>query len=62
MSGNDEVFYRTNARDVVSNSADDLSNTVGSSSLPSMAVYGNNVYVVCRDNTPGNFEIFKKER
>ncbi len=42
-SGNDEVFYRTNAGDVVSNPANDLSNIDGSSSIPSRAVYGNNV-------------------
>jgi len=57
-SGNDEVFYRSNAGDVVSNPADDLSNTAGSSSIPSIAVSGNNVYVVWRDNTPGNDEVF----
>ena len=49
-SGNDEVFYRSNAGDVVNNPADDLSNTAGSSSIPSIAVSGNNVYVVWRDN------------
>ena len=31
-----QVFYRTNAGDVVSNTADDLSNTDGSSSIPSI--------------------------
>ena len=60
-SGNDEVFYRSNAGDVVSNPADDLSNTAGSSSIPSIAVSGNNVYIVWFDNTPGNFEIFLRK-
>ena len=55
------MFYRTNAGDVVSNSADNLSNTDGSSSIPSIAVYGNNVYVVWRDNTPGSDEYFIEE-
>ena len=34
-----------------------LSNTDGSSSIPSIAESGNNVYVVWRDNTPGSYDI-----
>jgi hypothetical protein len=35
-----------------------LSNNAGSSFEPRIAVSGNNVYVVWRDNTPGNNDIF----
>jgi transcription elongation GreA/GreB family factor len=56
--GNPNIFYRTNAGDMVDRSADILSNNAGSSTRPAIAIFGNNVYIVWSDNSPGNDEIF----
>ena len=39
-----------------------LSNTAGFSGAPSIAVSGNNVYIVWYDETHGNSEIFYEKR
>ncbi|MGA9841429.1 MAG: sialidase family protein [Nitrososphaeraceae archaeon] len=58
FSPDSEILYRTNAGDVFARSADNLSTNAGVSDEPAIAVSGNNVYVVWRDNTPGRGDIF----
>ena len=56
--GNSEIFYRRSTDDGATfGSTVNLSNNVGESAPSAIAVSGNNVYVVWRDNTPGNFDM-----
>ena len=50
--GNSEIFYRRSTDDKTTfGSTVNLSNNVGESAPSAIVVYGNNVYVVWRDNT-----------
>jgi hypothetical protein len=60
-SGNDEIFFSASDNNGSTFSRPtNLSNNAGSSFEPNIAASGNNVYVVWRDNTPLNEEIFFK--
>lgn len=56
---NSEIFF-TASRDggQTFSSPQIISNTLGVSTDPQITSQGDNVYVVWRDNTPGNFDIF----
>jgi hypothetical protein len=57
-SGNFEILYRRSTDGGANfGSTVNLSNNAGGSFNPAIAVSGNNVYVVWRDDTSGNFEI-----
>lgn len=59
--GNRDIFYRKSADGgAIFGDIINLSDNVGRSDLPAIAVSGNNVYVVWDDSTPGNEEIFYK--
>jgi len=61
-SGNAEILYRKSTDGGASfGSTVNLSNDAGSSESPSIAISGNNVYVIWLDNTPGNFEILLRK-
>jgi hypothetical protein len=57
--GNDEISYRRSTDGGATfGSTVNLSNSVGDSQLPAIAVSGNNVYVVWQDSTSGDNNIF----
>ena len=59
--GNFEIFYKRSLDGGASFGAQiNLSMNLGTSTVPSITVSGDNVYVVWMDNTDGNFEIFYK--
>jgi hypothetical protein len=59
--GNPDILFRRSTNGGTTFDATiNISNNPGFSTEPEMAVSGNNVYVVWRDNTPGNEEIFFK--
>ncbi len=59
--GNNEIYYKRSSNDGVSWESDvRLTNNLGTSQLPSIAVSGTYVYVVWEDNFDGNPEIYFK--
>jgi len=56
----DVFFKRSTDRGDDFDRTKNLSNNAGGSFRPHVAAYGNNVYVVWEDNTPGNFDVFFK--
>jgi hypothetical protein len=58
-AGNGEISYRRSTDGGATfGSTVNLSNNVGESQLPAIAVSGNNVYVVWQDSTSGDYNIF----
>jgi hypothetical protein len=56
---NEDIFFRaSNDNGSTFNNVINLSSNAGISDSPRMVVYDKNVYIVWRDNTPGNNEIF----
>ena len=57
--GNDDILYRrsTDSGATFPNIIKNLSSNSGFSEQPAIAVSGNNIHVVWRDSTPGNFDI-----
>ena len=53
--GSDDIMFKRNA--ISFDPSINLSNTTGKSYGPVVAAYGNNVYVVWSDDTPGTTEI-----
>ena len=57
--GNEEIYFRKSTDcGVTWQASKRLTNNVGDSSRPAIAVRGANIYVAWNDYTPGNFEIF----
>jgi hypothetical protein len=57
--GNFDIFLRSSTNNGTSfSSTINLSSNAGSSQTPQVAADGSNAYVVWRDSTPGNFDIF----
>ncbi|MGD1836640.1 MAG: sialidase family protein [Nitrososphaeraceae archaeon] len=57
--GNNDIFFSFSTDNGVTFSQpDNISNNDGNSNSPQIAVQGDNVYVVWRDNTPGTFDTF----
>jgi hypothetical protein len=57
--GNFDIFYRRSTDGGTTFGAtENLSNSPGNTDLPSIAVSGNNVYVVWSDENAGNFDVF----
>jgi hypothetical protein len=60
-SGNTEILYRRSTDGGASfGSTDNLSNSAGFSFDPAISAFGNNVYVVWSDDSPGNADILFK--
>ena len=58
---NYDIFFKASTDNGTTfGTAINLSNNTGFSGYPRLAVYGNNVYIVWQDNTPGNYDIFFK--
>ena len=59
--GNEDIFYKRSLDGGATFGAEiNLSMNLGTSTVPSIVVSGDNVYVVWMDDTDGNFEIFYK--
>ena len=59
--GNSEIYYKNSTNGGATWSSDvRLTNDLGSSGFPSMAVNGNNIHVVWTDSRVGNLEIYYK--
>ncbi|MGD1837380.1 MAG: sialidase family protein [Nitrososphaeraceae archaeon] len=57
--GNQDIFFSFSTDNGITFSQpDNISNNDGDSNRPQITVHGDNVYVVWRDDTPGNFETF----
>ena len=57
--GNNDIFLAASNNNGTSFGLSmNISNTVGTSEAPEIAVSSNNVYVTWQDNTPGNLDIF----
>jgi len=60
--GNDEIFFRKSINGGATwQTAKRLTNNVGGSSCPRIAVWGSNVFVVWQDDTSGNPEIYLRK-
>jgi hypothetical protein len=60
-SGNDDIYFSASADNGTSfNGIENLSNNSGQSDKPQIAAVGTNVYVVWRDNSSGNNDIYFK--